>query len=160
MINILEYHFMEIAMHRLLPPVLLIMLSTGLIVLHFFHPLMESSIGITPWLALAMIVVAIAGLARARFQFARSESEIMTFNVPRNLVTDGLFSISRNPMYLLMLLLITGAALLVDRWCGLLAPVVFFVAANWWYVPFEERAAAESFGDSYLDYRQKVRRWL
>jgi protein-S-isoprenylcysteine O-methyltransferase Ste14 len=147
-------------MRRLLPPILLILLLLALGALHFLHPSMESSIGTTPWLALGMIVVAIAGLAYARVQFTRSDSEIMTFNVPKNLVTVGLFSISRNPMYLLMMLLVTACALLVDRWCGLLAPVVFFAAANWWYVPFEERAAAAAFGDRYLEYRQRVRRWL
>ena len=147
-------------MQRLLPPVLLAMLILSLVALHYLHPSRGGMIGLTPWLALGMIAIAIAGLAQARAQFSRSASEIMTFNTPRNLITNGLFSISRNPMYFMMLLLITGVALLVDRWCGLVAPLLFFTAANWWYIPFEERASAEAFGDRYLEYRQRVRRWL
>lgn len=152
-----KYYFRGSRMQRLLPPVLLAMLILSLVVLHYLHSSPGSMIGPTPWLALGMIAIAITGLARA--QFAKSASEIMTFNTPRNFINNGLFSISRNPMYFL-LLLITGVALLVDRWCGLVAPLVFFAAANWWYIPFEERAGAETFGSRYLEYRQRVRRWL
>jgi protein-S-isoprenylcysteine O-methyltransferase Ste14 len=151
---------MENVMKRLLPPVLLILLIIALVALHFLHPVYGSSMANMPWFASALSLAGIAGLAWSRVQFARSESEIMTFNEPRNLVTDGLFSISRNPMYLAMLLLVTGAALLVDRWCALVAPLLFFAAANWWYIPFEENEAARAFGKRYLEYRQHVRRWL
>jgi protein-S-isoprenylcysteine O-methyltransferase Ste14 len=42
-----------------------------------------------------------------------------------------------------------------------LAPVaLFFLVANFWYVPFEERAARAQFGDAYDAYRKRVRRWL
>jgi protein-S-isoprenylcysteine O-methyltransferase Ste14 len=154
------YHFMELAMHRLLPPVLLLLLLAALAALHVLHSSMAYSMASPPWLAGVLIAIGIAGLVGSRLQFARSQSEIMTFDTPRNLVTDGLFAISRNPMYLSMILVVTGAALLADRWCGLLAPALFFTAANWWYIPFEERAAAAAFGDRYLEYRRRVRRWL
>lgn len=147
-------------MQRLLPPLLLVVLVVALTVLFSQHPNIGSPIGLARWIGFGLIALAVAGLARARMQFTKSESEIMTFSTPRNLVTDGLFSFSRNPMYLSMLLFVTGAALLVDLWCGLIAPLVFFAAANWWYIPFEERAATEAFGGRYREYQQRVRRWL
>ncbi|MDZ7588876.1 MAG: isoprenylcysteine carboxylmethyltransferase family protein [Parasphingorhabdus sp.] len=147
-------------MRRLLPPPLLLLLVLALVALHYFHPASPDRMASPIWFAGILGVFAIAGLAWARVRFSQSESEIMTFNTPRNLVTDGPFAISRNPMYLSMLLLVTSAALVVDRTCGLIAPLIFFAAANWWYIPFEEKAAAATFGQGYDVYRKRVRRWF
>ena len=147
-------------MRHLLPPALLVLLLAALAALHAFHGSTPYSMESPRWLAAAFLVIGLAGLIGARLQFRRSHSEIMTFDTPRNLVTSGLFAVSRNPMYLSMALIVTGAALLVDLWCGLLAPALFFAAANWWYIPFEERAAAATFGNRYQLYRQRVGRWL
>ncbi|MDP2214976.1 hypothetical protein [Phenylobacterium sp.] len=38
--------------------------------------------------------------------------------------------------------------------------LVFFLAAQLWYIPFEERALTRRFGADYLAYRGKVRRWI
>lgn len=147
-------------MRRLLPPLLLILLLAALGALHAFHGSTAASMESPKWLAATFLVIGLAGLIGARLQFRQSQSEIMTFDTPRNLVTTGLFAMSRNPMYLSMTLIVAGGALLVDLWCGLLAPILFFAAANWWYIPFEELAAAATFGDRYQEYRQRVRRWL
>ncbi len=147
-------------MHRLLPPVLLIVLLAAMVVLHRLHPPAAALGAFGTPLGAGLLALGIAGLIAARFQFRRSESEIMTFAEPRNLVTGGLFRFSRNPMYLSMLLVLLGVAAMVDLWCALAAPLLFFAAAHFWYIPFEERAAMQVFGDDYLSYRQQVRRWL
>jgi len=134
-------------------------LLSALALLHFLHPPL-GAMGSPPLVAIGLILLGVVGLVGARIQFARAQAEIMTFDTPRNLVMDGLFALTRNPMYLAMMLVVTGAALLVDRWCGMLAPALFFAAANWWYIPFEERAAAAAFGEPYLAYRSQVRRWI
>lgn len=147
-------------MQRLLPPVLAVSMFALLALLHFAHPTVETRVSLAPEIAWIAIAIGIGGLVAARIQFTQSDSEIMTFAEPRNLVINGLFAITRNPMYLSMLLLINGAALLVDLWCGLLAPIIFFAAANWWYIPFEEKRTAQTFGESYFAYARRVRRWL
>ncbi|WP_114010711.1 methyltransferase family protein [Cohaesibacter intestini] len=104
----------------------------------------------------AGLLIALVG----KIQFHRNDSEIHPFRTPRNLVTGGLFRISRNPMYLGFLLHLTGIALLVNLWPALLAPLAFFAAANLWYIPHEEQAAIDSFGEAYITYCNNVRRWL
>lgn len=112
-------------MRRLLPPLLVGLLLIVLFALSRVErpidplPVSSAMIG---W---ACIPVALIGLAVARRQFSKASAEIMTFDTPRNLVTDGLFAYSRNPMYLSMLLLVLGAALIAGHWAGLLMPLVF-----------------------------------
>jgi protein-S-isoprenylcysteine O-methyltransferase Ste14 len=42
----------------------------------------------------------------------------------------------------------------------LIGPLAFGLAANFWYIPFEERAMFAKFGQAYAAYQQSVRRWL
>lgn len=147
-------------MRRLLPPLLVGLLLIALFALsRVERPIdpMPDWLGLIGW---ACVPLSLIGLAAARKQFAKADAEIMTFDTPRNLVTDGLFAHSRNPMYLSMLLLVLAASMIAGHWAGLLAPLVFFVAANWWYIPFEEGAAGRVFGDPYSQYCMRVRRWF
>jgi protein-S-isoprenylcysteine O-methyltransferase Ste14 len=111
-----------------------------------------------PWDLL--LPVGLILLIGARIQFKKNDSEIMTFDEPRNLVTTGFFGFSRNPMYLGFTILLLAAALYVNTACALLAPIVFFITANWWYIPYEEVAAKKAFGSDYTNYIQRVRRWI
>jgi protein-S-isoprenylcysteine O-methyltransferase Ste14 len=76
------------------------------------------------------------------------------------LVTQGVFRLSRNPMYLALLLLLLAYYLYQPIW---LSPLVFVVAI-WYLTRFqilpEERILSEKFGDQYAQYASSVRRWL
>lgn len=150
-------------MRRLLPPVLFVLLALSLIALWLLHP---TATGLMHDAGLPVGDVALAALLGiglligARMQFARADAEIMTFATPRNLVTDGLFRFSRNPMYLGFTVVLLAAALAVNTWCALAAPLAFFLLAQFWYVPAEERAALATFGADYERYRARTRRWV
>ncbi len=80
--------------------------------------------------------------------------------VPRHLVVSGPYRYVRNPMLLGMLLIICGEAIYF-RSTGILSYLAaFFVFVNLVMVPSEERKLEERFGDSYLQYKSKIRRWL
>jgi protein-S-isoprenylcysteine O-methyltransferase Ste14 len=77
------------------------------------------------------------------------------------LVTDGVYRVSRNPMYLAMLLGLVAWGLWLGRAPALLLGPAFFVAyLNRRQIPPEERALAATFGEEYERYRRTVRRWL
>ena len=76
------------------------------------------------------------------------------------LVVDGPFRFSRNPLYLSMTVFYTGIAILANAiWPILLLPIVQFVMRSG-VVEREERYLERKFGDQYLSYKAKVRRWL
>jgi protein-S-isoprenylcysteine O-methyltransferase Ste14 len=150
-------------MHRLLPPVLFVLLLALVGALALLRPGLGGAIHAGGWPVVAAVVLALAGLfllIGARVQFVRSDSEIMTFAAPRNLVTTGLFARSRNPMYLGFTLLLLAAAMAANLWFALLAPLLFLLVAALWYVPAEERAARAVFGEAYASYAERTRRWV
>jgi protein-S-isoprenylcysteine O-methyltransferase Ste14 len=78
----------------------------------------------------------------------------------RVILDRGPFRLSRNPLYVGLILLDIAIALLVPSlWA--LAAVPVGIAALWWgAVAPEERYLTEKFGAGYADYRVRVRRWL
>ena len=108
----------------------------------------------------AVFLVGIAfGLPAARgMRAART-----TFSPNRTstaLVTSGRFQISRNPVYIAMLLNYVGLAIFFGTpWGLLLIPGVMWLMDRWVIVP-EEKHLEERFGAAYAEYRQAVHRWL
>ena len=91
----------------------------------------------------------------------RSEGEHADVRKPTNkLVTSKPFSFSRNPMYLSLNLLYLGVGFLANT----LWPIIFYpfaLAAIHYGVIFrEERYLERLFGEEYLKYQAKVRRWF
>jgi protein-S-isoprenylcysteine O-methyltransferase Ste14 len=78
--------------------------------------------------------------------------------VPK-LTTEGPFRYSRNPSYLALAMIYAGIAVLRNSpWAILLLPLVLVVIQRE-VIGREERYLERTFGEAYLDYKVKVRRW-
>lgn len=147
-------------MHTLLPPKLLLILVVAMMAITAALP---TTIVIDGWWRLLGCVPACIGVAMSvggSRLFERIGTNINTFDDPDHLVATGLFALTRNPMYLGFELVLIGVALGLGSWTAALGPVAFFVAADRWYIPFEEARMVATFGDDYDDYRRSVYRWF
>ena len=145
---------------RILPPILVLILLVAMGALHVLLPGRE--LIAFPYTLIGAVVAALGfvlTLSGARL-FARVGTNIRTFNEPGVLVTGGLFRWSRNPMYLGFVLLLLGTAILLGTATPLVAPALFALIADRWYIPFEERAMQTKFGAAYAAYMSTTRRWL
>ena len=79
---------------------------------------------------------------------------------PRRLFTGGVYRISRDPMYLGLLMIYAGIALVRWQVWALLMIVIPFLVVDRIYIPAEEQRMSEAFGAPYERYRLRVRRWL
>jgi protein-S-isoprenylcysteine O-methyltransferase Ste14 len=71
----------------------------------------------------------------------------------------GLYRISRNPMYLAYFIYFLGCVLLTRSLVLLALLIVFQISAHW-IILSEERWCIEKFGEEYLNYMKKVRRYI
>ena len=76
------------------------------------------------------------------------------------LVTHAPYGVSRNPMYLGLVVATLGMAIWVGSWPMLAAPVLTFLTADRVHVPFEEAKMRRQFGGDFDAYVARVRRWL
>lgn len=108
-------------------------------------------------LVLAGLFLAMAG---SRL-FKKKGTNIMTFDEPDVLVTEGVFRWSRNPMYLgFVVALFAIAVLMGAAYSSLLLAALFLLITDRWYIKFEENVMRQKFGADYDTYCNQVRRWI
>ena len=115
------------------------------------------------WPEVAGIVVIAAGIASMPLVLWRFHRAGTTFDARKPasaLIVDGPYRFSRNPAYVAMTLWYLGIGLILDNgWISLLV-LPLLVIMDRWVVPKEERHLEAKFGEEYVQYRAKVRRWL
>ena len=92
--------------------------------------------------------------------FKTRGTTVKPFERSSALVTDGVFRISRNPMYLGMILILVGVAALLGSLSPFLVVAGFAAIIETRFIPVEERMLAETFGDAWTAYSGRTRRWL
>ncbi|MHA1547557.1 MAG: methyltransferase family protein [Alphaproteobacteria bacterium] len=108
----------------------------------------------------ALIVGPIVFVAWLYFGFRRIGQDYDVRKVPTKLVTDGAFAYSRNPGYAAMVLSCIGFALAFDNLWALAAAVPSYVTIERLVIRREEALLEALFGETYRDYRARVRRWI
>lgn len=77
----------------------------------------------------------------------------------QKIVTTGIFSVSRNPIYLGMVAFVGSCGILFNTYCGLAFQAYLFRLLDRKVIPKEERYLEETFGAEYLAYKARVLRW-
>ena len=119
----------------------------------------------TQVLTLLSYVLFLLGLG-ILFSAARSFKEHQTTINPikietaSSLVVSGIFNYSRNPMYLGMALILLGLSLKFNIIGGLIFTALFILYITSFQIKPEEKAMQKIFGEEFLSYKNKVRRWL
>ena len=92
--------------------------------------------------------------------FKKSKTTVKPYETPISFEVSGPFSISRHPMYLGMCAILTGVAIILGSISTFVFPIIFIILMEIMFIPFEERNLEQEFGEKYLDYKKKVRRWF
>jgi protein-S-isoprenylcysteine O-methyltransferase Ste14 len=90
----------------------------------------------------------------------RRKTTLKPGEVSTSLVTDGPFRLTRNPIYLGMVFVLAGVALLFGSFSVWVAIPVFVWLIGRNIIPVEETILGEAFGEQYRQYRRRVRRWI
>ena len=77
-----------------------------------------------------------------------------------SLVTSGVFEYSRNPMYLGMVMILFGLAVMLNLVGGILFVVLFMIYITKFQIRPEEEVMERLFGEDFIKYKHKVRMWL
>jgi protein-S-isoprenylcysteine O-methyltransferase Ste14 len=79
---------------------------------------------------------------------------------PKQLVRNGLYGFTRNPMYAGIILILFGEAIFFASAILLIYAVVVFIGFNGFILLYEEPTLRRLFGESYLKYCAEVPRWI
>ena len=107
---------------------------------------------------LACAVLGLGGIA----SFKQAGTTVHPLKPERSssLVTGGVFRLSRNPMYLALLLALLAWGLYLSNLYSLAVAMLFVPWMNRFQIRPEEQAMEKLYGEEFLDYQKSTRRWL
>ena len=145
---------------KILPPTYLCIYLLLCVGLHFILPIKQIIPFPYRYFGTILIIIGLWLNIWADGIFKKRKTTVNPFEESNSLVIDGPFSFSRHPMYLGMAILLLGVAIVLGSLITFVIPVAFFLTMEIVFIHVEEDAMEKAFGQEYLDYRKRVRRWI
>ncbi len=143
------------------PPPLMLLLSAlvgwGI---DYFYPLRLLDSYSNKILGSILIVLGMGMILYASRLFKKFQTEIKPWKTTSQIITVGIYYYSRNPIYLAFVLIGGGFAFVINSWWNIIFLVPFILFLNNWVIKKEEAYLESKFGEEYLSYKAKVRRWI
>ncbi len=144
------------------PPVFFFVCLGGGLLLEYFFPINFIRISPISRVVVGGIFILISSYfaVSAFIVLIKNKTPIKTGKSTIKIVTDGAYRFPRNPLYLSLILLLFGIAVLIfSLWLFFALPVLYILFLSKAVKP-EESYLSQKFGKEYLDYSAKVRRWI
>lgn len=143
---------------RFKPPQIAMALAGIALVLHVLLPITLHS-----HLRLPAAILGTTGfvlMMRAWWLFRSADTAICPTENSSTLITNDVYSFSRNPMYLAATLMLGAIAVYTGAAAVYAAVLANFAILNRHFVPYEEDRLQQQFGPAFERYRTRVRRWI
>lgn len=114
-------------------------------------------------LPLAALLLALFGFAlmiRAWWLFKLAGTAVCPTRTATSLITHDVFSVTRNPMYLGIFLMLSALGMVSGGAAFYGAAIVYLALMDRLFCVFEEQKSRAEFGQEYISYTRRVRRWL
>ena len=144
-----------------IPPPLLVIILTSLV--YFSSTKLE--LIYLPYRQIISTLILIIGLIViispvVNFIKLKTTVNPVKFENVNRLVTTGVYKYSRNPMYLGMIMIIISTTVYYLNFVSVFSPLIFYIWINKFQISREEIFLEDKFGDDYLKYKSKTRRWI
>lgn len=147
---------------RIPPPVLALLFGFAMWQISKTGVLLVPSSEVKNVLSLAILVAGLLTEIFSVLSFRRASTTVnpMKPETTTQLVTSGIYNLSRNPMYLGVLLVLSSLALWLGSVLniGVLFLFVFYITL-FQIIP-EEKVLSGIFPETFLQYKSRVRRWV
>jgi protein-S-isoprenylcysteine O-methyltransferase Ste14 len=144
------------------PPLIYALPLIAGVIVHYAVGGMDMGLpGVVRWpLGLLLILggLLVIGLAIERFTRAKTNPE--PWKPTTAIVAEGIYSLTRNPMYLGMAAAYAGIAILWDCWFTLALLVPALIVIDRGVIVREERYLERKFGGEYVVLKRRTRRWI
>jgi protein-S-isoprenylcysteine O-methyltransferase Ste14 len=142
------------------PPLLTVGTLLLALAIHFLWPL---RLGASPWLRISGALLLLSAVVLAvwgRRTMMRAGTHLNPYKPTLSIVTNGPFQFTRNPLYLSNVVAYLGFTGILNTFWPLVFLVPMVLIFDFGIIQREERYLEAKFGDAYLAYRTRVRRWL
>lgn len=146
-----------------IPPLALAILAGGFVwVVSLYTPTLQFSPLATGLVSCILFIAGLLIIAAGVITFRRADTTVDPLNPDKSteLVTSGVYRLTRNPMYLGFTLLLIAETVWFRSPVSLVVPLLYAFYINYFQIIPEEKALTRLFGDKYDKYKSNVRRWF
>ena len=143
-----------------MPTTYLLIALILILLLHFVYPI--DSILTRPW-NLAGLIPLLLGIILnllADQALKQHNTTVKPFQESNALIVDGVYGITRHPMYLGFMLILIGVSLLLGTLSPYVVVTIFAVFVEFVFIQQEEEMLEDSFQEKWVQYKSKVRKWI
>ena len=144
-----------------IPPPLLVIILTSLV--YFSSTKLELIyLPYRQMISTLTLVIGLIIIISPVVNFIKSKTTVnpVKFENVNKLVTTGIYKYSRNPMYLGMIMIIISTTVYYLNFLSIFSPLIFYIWINKFQISREEIFLEDKFGNDYLKYKSKTRRWI
>ena len=142
-----------------MPPVIILIAILFQIALHKLLPIMIIFEKMY-WIGIVMGFLGFFIFTGSTLLFRINKTTMIPFQDPSFLITNGIYKYTRNPMYLGMLFVQFGIAIYFGSISPIIIPFLFIPIMNSRIIQHEEVMLEKQFGESYIIFKNSVRRWI
>ena len=149
--------------HRFTPSMLFMVTFALGLSISFVHPWHLTLMIDAETMRLLGITILIVSLLLNTFAYRAFKKELTPhapFTKPKVLIQNGIFAISRNPVYLALVLSQFGLGFVFDTFWLLIFSIALIILLDWLIVREEEKVLERAFAEEYKSYKRKTRRWI
>src|SRR6476659_5811095 len=135
------------------PPLFYVVAFLASVLIQKFVPLDKVFFYITTAKIIGSIII-VAGMFftfPSLRQFFKTKNTIVTIKPANSLQTTGIYSFTRNPIYISLLLLYTGLSFMIGNWWNFILLPLLFIMVQEYIIKREEQYLERRFGQEYLD---------
>ena len=145
---------------KILPPTYFLISILLIVIFHFTLPLYQLIFFPFNLIGLLPLLFGIVLNLKADGDFKNLGTTVKPFEKSSVLVTGGVFGLSRHPMYLGMTSILLGTSLLLGSIIPFVVVAIFAFLMEKNFIKTEEKMLHDAFGEEYLKYKKKVRKWI
>ncbi len=145
---------------KIIPPVYFLVTVMTMAALNYFAPIRDILQPPATYSGAIFIVIGFIIVVWSAALFGKAGTPIKPFEESTQLVTKGMYQVTRNPMYLGMVVILLGIALLFGTFTPFIPIPIFVWLIQTIFISNEEIVMERTFGDEYREYKERVRRWL
>jgi protein-S-isoprenylcysteine O-methyltransferase Ste14 len=115
---------------------------------------------LTKIIGVLLLVISLFFSVTSLRMFFRSKNTLIPIKPASSLQTNGIYNISRNPMYVGLAIVYLGLTCFIGNWWNIILFPILLLIVQEYIINREEKYLTRRFGQEYLDYKSRVRRWL
>ena len=144
------------------PPIVTAIFALGMWAVSSLRPLLPVPALVRISIALAILLIGIGFSMAGMASFSRAKTTVNPLKpeTTTSLVSSGVYRITRNPMYVGMLLVLVAWAIYLSSVWTWFGPLALSLYLTQFQIKPEERVLTKMFGSEFDAYKAKVRRWL